>query len=135
MIEKMMETMIHLARIGHIIFVGRAAHLITAKYPRAVHVRVVGSLEARARRVAASKGALWDETMAEVKKVDYQRKHFISTYFHVDLDDPTLYDMIFNTDRISVEEAARLIAHLVSAPDFRTTRVEKLRELRHQVLG
>jgi len=43
--------------------------------------------------------------------------------------------MIFNTDRVSVEESAQLIAHLVSSPDFRLKEARKLVELRHQVLG
>ena len=40
-----------------------------------------------------------------------------------------------DSDRISVEESARLIAQLVSSPDFRDKEGQKLIELRHQVLG
>jgi cytidylate kinase len=76
-----------------------------------------------------------DEAAAEVRKVDNQRRHFVSTYFHSDLDDATRYDLVFNTDRVSVEESARLIAQLVSSPDFREKEARKLVELRHHVLG
>ncbi len=135
MIEKLVETVIRLARIGHVIFVGRAAHLVTANFPRAVHVHVIGSLEKRVERVMKEKGVSRDEALDEVRHVDHQRSHFVSTYFHARLEDETYYDLTFNTDRVSVEEAAHLIAHLVSSPNFREPLVTKLRELRQQVLG
>ena len=106
-----------------------------AKFPRALHVRVIGSLERRAERVAQQMGLSPHDAEAEVRRVDHDRGHFISHYFHTQLDDPSQYDMIFNTDRVSVEEAAQLIAHLVTSPNFREPGAAKLRELRHQVLG
>ncbi len=135
MIENMTRTIVRLARIGHVIFVGRGAHVITAKFPRAAHIRIIGSFDRRVERVAESKQCSRDEAAAEVKKVDDQRRQFVSTYFNSNLDDPTRYDMVFNTDRISVDEAARLIAQLVSSPDFREKEAKKLVELRHHVLG
>ena len=135
MIANMTETMIRLARIGHVIFVGRGANAVTAKFPRAVHVRVVGSLERRVERVARQQGLSKREAEAEVRRIDHDRNHFIATYFHRELSDPCHYDIIFNTDRVSVEEAAELLAHLVTSPHFREPEAGKLRELRHQVLG
>jgi cytidylate kinase len=134
-IRDMAQTIVTLARLGHVIFVGRAAQVITAKFPRAVHVRIIGSFARRVERVAAQKQCSWDEAAEEVRTVDHQRRHFGTAHFHSDLEDPAHYDMIFNTDRVSVEESARLIAQLVSSPDFREKEVRKLRELRHQVLG
>ena len=135
MVQDMTRTILRLARIGHVVLVGRAAPLITASFPRAVHVRIIGSFNRRVERLAERKQCSWDEAAAEVRKVDNQRHHFISTYFHSDLDDPTHYDLVFNTDRVSVEESARLIAQLVSSPDFREKEAKKLVELRHHVLG
>jgi cytidylate kinase len=134
MIEKMTRTVVQLARIGQVILVGRAAHLITAKFPCAVHVRIIGSFDRRVERVAESRHCSWDEAANEVRVVDEQRRHFVSTFFHSDLDDTQHYDMIFNTDRISVEEGALMIGQLIKSPDFRKQEATKLRELRHQVL-
>ncbi len=134
-IENLTRTIVQLARIGHVILVGRAAHLITAKFPRAVHVRVIGSFERRVERIAASRHCTWDEAAAEVRKVDQQRRRFIATYFHSNLEDLSPFDMILNTDRVSVEEGAHMIAQLVSRPDFRKQEAQKLHDLRERVLG
>jgi cytidylate kinase len=135
MIEKMTRTMVQLARIGQVILVGRAAHLITAKFPRALHVRVIGSFKRRVERIAESRQCSWGKAATEVRATDLQRQRFASIYFHANLDDPEAYDMVFNTDRISIEEGARAIAHLVSSPDFRKQKAMELRELRQCVLG
>jgi cytidylate kinase len=135
MIEKMKQTVVGLAQIGRVILVGRAAHLITAHFPSAIHVRVIGSFNRRVERIAEANQCSKDEAAKEVKTIDHQRRHFASTYFQSDLNDTERYDMVFNTDRISVEEGAHMISHLVSSPDFRQQEVAKLRELRHLVLG
>jgi cytidylate kinase len=134
MIEKMKQTVVGLAQIGRVILVGRAAHLITAHFPRAVHIRVTGSFDRRVERVAEAHQCSKDEAAKEVRTNDHQRRHFVSTYFHSDLDDTERYDLVFNTDRISVDEGARLISHLISSPDFREHEAKKFRELRHLVL-
>jgi len=135
MIEKMTRTIVRLARLGHIVFVGRAAHVITAKFPRALHVRIIGSFDRRVQRVAESKQCSWDRAAEEVRMIDKQRHHFASSCFNADLDDAEQYDLVLNTDRLSVEEGARVIAQLVSSPHFREQEAARLRELRRQVLG
>jgi cytidylate kinase len=134
-IADLTRTIVKLARLGHVIFVGRAAQVITAKFPRAVHARIIGSFDRRVARLAERKPCSWDEAAAEVRTVDHQRHHFALAHFHSDIDDAARYDIIFNTDRVSVEESARLIAQLVSSPDFGEKEAKKLVELRHQVLG
>ena len=134
-VEKMVQTLIHLARLGHVVFVGRAAHVVTARFPRAAHIRLIGSFERRVERVMESNGCSRDEAAYEIREVDEKRRTFTAKHFGVDLDDPTHFDLIFNTDRMSAEEAARLIAHLVASPDFRKKEASQLVELRHQVLG
>ena len=35
-------------------------------------------------------------------------------YYGADIDDPLLYDLVINTDRVSYEEAGRLIAEAMT---------------------
>jgi hypothetical protein len=65
LMEKMTRTIIDLARIGHVIFVGRGAHLITAKFPRAVHVRIIGSFDRRVDLFAEGAGEIGGELFAD----------------------------------------------------------------------
>lgn len=134
-VEKMTQTIIHLANIGHVIFVGRTAHAVTAGFPRAAHIRIIGSLDRRIERVIEDKKCSRDEAINEIEQVEHNRNKFARTHFNVDLNDASKYDLVFNTDRVSVDEAARLIAELVSSPDFRKEKAEQFADLRHSVLG
>ncbi len=109
----MIESVLHLAKIGNVIFVGRAAHGVLMGLPEARHVRVVGTLEQRAGRITAMSGLSLDEARDRARKVDRARMRFIGHYFHRDIRDPHGYDMIVNTDRLSIREAARMVAELV----------------------
>jgi cytidylate kinase len=46
-------------------------------------------------------------------KEDQGRAHYLRRYFAKDIDDPLLYHMILNTDKLSFDEAARLVAEAV----------------------
>lgn len=135
MVDKMTRTIIHIAKMGHVVFLGHATQVIAAKYPRALHVRIIGSLENRVKRVMERKKCSRDVALTEVKDTDHTRHHFVETHFHINVDNPLLYDMTLNVDRISQEEAAHTIARLVSSPDFREKQARDLTELRHTVLG
>ncbi len=134
-IKSLTKTIIQLARLGHVILVGRAAHIITAKFPRAAHVRMIASFDRRVERVAASQHCSPSEAATKIKTVEHLRRHFVSAYFHADLEDSSRYDMILNTSRLSVEECAQSVAQLVSNSHFREKESLQLQELRHQVLG
>ena len=134
-VEKMNQTLLHLAKIGHVVLLGRAAHLATAGFPRAAHVRIIGSFDRRVERIMAANKGSWDEAAHEIREVDEKRRKFVATYFHADLNDPQGFDLIFNADRISAEESAHLIAQLVDSPDFRKKEATHHVELRHLVLG
>jgi cytidylate kinase len=116
-VEKMTQTIMRLAEMGRVIFVGRAANIVTAHLPQVCHVRIVGSMDRRVQRVAESMKLSPKEAHALVCKADADRADFVSRYFHVDVSDPTLYDLTINSDGVSVGKAALLIVQLLPKPD------------------
>ena len=113
LIQKTTETVWHLAQMGHVILVGRAANIITNKLASVVHVRLVGTVERRALRVqeAFSLGAT--AALELIKREDHGRKHYVREHFGKDIDDPLLYHVIINSDQIGVDDAAALIGEVV----------------------
>jgi cytidylate kinase len=134
-IEKMTNTMLKLANIGHVVLVGRASHIVTQGFPRAVHVRIIGSVEKRAVRLMAERGCSREVAEELIRHGDWNSQSFVKTHFHADLDNMLRYDMVFNTDRVPVEDASRMISELISSPDFRREESQHMRELREKVIG
>jgi len=65
----------------------------------------------RVKRVAES--AKSDERTAKkkIQKYDSNPRHFIKKYFHATLENPLDFDMVINTELVSYEDAAVIIAN------------------------
>ncbi len=113
LVEHMAQTILHLSHIGHVIFVGRGAHVVTAGSPQAYHVRIIGSLEKRIERVMEARHFSYPDAQRHVEQTDYDRSKFVAKYFHHRIGDPRGYHLIINTDRVSFDGAAKLITELV----------------------
>jgi len=107
------ETILKLAEGGHVILVGRAANVITEKLANVFHVRLVGSLETRSARVEEVYELNRTDAREFIKLQDTAKRHYMQEYFGRQIDDPMLYHMIINTDKISYGKAARLIGDAV----------------------
>lgn len=104
------ETVLRLADMGHVIFVGRGACFITGRMPNVFHVRVVASLANRVERVRQDEHLALKQAAKFVARRDRGRSRYVRAYYRGRPDDALLYHLVINTDRIPCEAAARLIA-------------------------
>ena len=91
-----------------------ASHAI-GRSREALRVLVTASPDTRATRVCELKGL--DETRARrvVKDEDSSRRDYLKRFYAVDQELPTHYDLVVNTDVLSVEQAAQLVAQAASS--------------------
>jgi len=107
---EIVETVLHLADAGNVILVGRGANLITARMPNVFHVRLIGSLEIRTKRIQNLKSLTAEEAARFVAQQDRARGRYVKAHFHVRLEDPLHYHLVINTNLIPSADAALLIA-------------------------
>ena len=115
LVRQTAETILDVAELGDAVIIGRAGNLITRHIAGALHIRLVGSLE---KRIAHVEGYLRLDHLAAseyVRTQDLGRKRYVETYYSKDIDDPLLYDLMINTDRVAYGEAARIIAEAGAA--------------------
>ncbi|MFO1478291.1 MAG: cytidylate kinase-like family protein [Verrucomicrobiota bacterium] len=112
LVQQITETILHLAERGHVILVGRGAHLVTATMPRFLHVRLVGSVAQRIRHMQQFEGLDNRAAMERIQREDRGRERYLRTYFGKNIEDPSLYHLVLNTDLVSVDETADLIVSL-----------------------
>ena len=82
------------------VIVGRGAHLLLRGSLR-FRIRLVGSDEVCARRLAGGDQSRIAEKLAEVQKVNAARVRFFKETYKVNNRDPLQYDLVINTDRFS----------------------------------
>jgi hypothetical protein len=113
LVRKTADTILHLAEFGNVVVIGRGANVITSKLDYALHIRLVGSLDRRIEHVREYKHLGRGAAIEYVQDEDVGRKRYVKKYYGQDIDDPLLYDMVINTDRVPYEEASRIIAEAV----------------------
>jgi cytidylate kinase len=88
--------------------------------PGALHVQIVAPFEQRTIMLAERDGIEQEEAARRVKASDQARRDYMRRYHRVDWLDPSLYDMVINTDKIAVPLAASMIVDAfrqLKAPD------------------
>ncbi len=114
LVRKTADTILRLVELGRVIIIGRGAGIITKDLDYVLHVRLVGSPEKRLAHVQEYYKMGEKEARAFMEGEDRGRKRYLRKYFDENIDDPLLYHMVINTDRVSHARAARAIGQLVS---------------------
>jgi hypothetical protein len=113
LVRKVTETILHLAELGNVILIGRGAAVVTANLEHVFHVRLVSALEKRLQRIQELNHLSKEDALKFIHEEDRGRERYLKKYFKTDVDDPLLYDLVINTDRVPHDLAARLIADAV----------------------
>lgn len=109
LVHRTNETILHLAHLGSTIIVGRGGSMITKGLKGGFHVRLVGSMKKRVKRVMEFSDL--DEKAAEKRINDEEkgRKKYYKEYFSKNLGDPVLYNLVINTDDLAYDQTAKII--------------------------
>jgi cytidylate kinase len=103
---------------GKVVIIGRGSQLILRDCADALHVAVTAPIAIRVQRIAERDGVPAEKAQKTVEESDRGRADFHHKYFKVDPSDSSLYDLVLNTGRFSIDDAAQLI---VAAFRARTT--------------
>jgi cytidylate kinase len=78
-----------------------------------LQVRLVGSLEVRARRLAEIRGMTRKSALDYIHKEDVGRRRYVKKYFGEDIVNPQLYHITLNTDLVSIQDTANTLTRIV----------------------
>lgn len=103
------------ARAGNVLIVGRGGQMVLRGWPDTLHVRIVAPLDVRVERLAQRQGISKKAALAQIRSSDHRRKRFVERAYHVDWNDPALYDLVVNTASLDVSRSCDLICHAVAS--------------------
>jgi len=118
----MSEEVLDVAARGNVVLRGWGATCLLRQVPHVVCARVTRSFE---KRVAWLQEQLGHDDVGfaeeEIRRSDRAHAARMHAQFGVAWGDPLLYDLVLNTDRVSVESCAEQIAALSRRPEFAET--------------
>jgi cytidylate kinase len=101
-----------LARTGHAVFVGRGAQFLLPR-SKTLAVRIVASEAFRTQHVSQRHETALSQSLERIRRTDRGRREFVQRFFHHDVGDPHLYDLVINVERFGPAGVADQIVHVV----------------------
>ena len=93
---------------GKAIIIGRGSNFVLPPDKR-LSIRVIAPMEERIRNVSKELDITVEEAKQRVIKTESDRKAFIKKYFNADIADIFNYDLIINTENLSIDDAINII--------------------------
>ena len=103
----LVKTVLSISRTGGVI-IGRGANLILGE-KKAFRVRINGSVEQCAKRIASRKQINREQSLQRVREVNTERAEYIQMLYNTDISDPSAYDLTLNSDRYDRVQMVDLI--------------------------
>jgi cytidylate kinase len=107
---------------GDVVITAHAAAHALKPNESILRVLVTASPSTRAQRVSEQAGVELAKAERTVKTSDAERRNYLKRFYDVAEELPTYYDLVINTDGISVEEAAALVVHVADERSTPTAR-------------
>jgi len=109
-----LEAIEQTAARGQAVIVAHAASYTLGHGTDALRVLVTASPDTRAARLVSAKGLEQAEGARTVNDSDAGRADYLKRFYGISQESPTHYDLVVNTDAVSVEQAAELISMAAS---------------------
>ena len=95
---------------GEAVIVAHGASFAVGSDGQPLRVLITAPQETRAQRIGAAEGLTDSEAAKVIKKSDAGRADYLKRFYGVEEELPTHYDLVLNTEALSVEQAAALIS-------------------------
>jgi len=105
-----LEAIDETAARGNAVIVSHAASHAIAGRADVLRVLVTASASTRVARLREADGLEESLATRAIKEADAARADYLKRFHEVDEEAPTQYDLVLNTDQLSVEEAAELVS-------------------------
>jgi len=103
----LVKTVLSISRSGGVIIGRGANHILGEK--RAFRVRITGSAEQCARRIAKREKIDKEESIQRVQEVNNERAEYMRMLYDADINENSVYDLVLNSDRYDRVQMVDLI--------------------------
>jgi cytidylate kinase len=105
------------AEQGRAVIVGRAANLVLKDWPGVINIFIHAPLDQRIERLAYQQHLDHEVAVKIVTETDRHRAEYVRQYYGPDWTNPDLYDLVINTNKLSLPVAAAAISQYVRELD------------------
>lgn len=110
-LEFLKETIPKLSQESHVFMLGRGGQFLFKDREDAYHFKVIAALETRSQAIQKRFDVDKATALRLINQKDTERDQYTLFYHRSDSSDPHAYDLILNTSRVGVGDAAEIILY------------------------
>jgi len=105
----------------NIVYHGLAGHLLLKDIPHVLRVKVIADMEYRIQAAMERSNLTRPDAEEFIRNIDAKRDKWIKFLYHVDRNNPQLYDLVINLEHVSMNTACDIIRLNASLPEYQRT--------------
>jgi cytidylate kinase len=128
-LDRLQSVIYEVAKKGNGVFFGRGSQLMLNSFNCAFHVLVTGSTEKRVERLMKDMNIEKEVAERILQRSDQDKRGFLKFAFNEDWLNPRLYDLLLNTDKLSVESAVKMTIDAARSDEIKACGVDAVKLL------
>jgi len=108
-LDRLQSVIYELAKKGNAVFFGRGGKFLLQSFDCAFHILVTGSMEKRIQRVMEERKVGREVAEKIINRSDHDKRAFIRFAYDEDWLNCRFYDLLLNTDKLSIDSAVKMI--------------------------
>lgn len=130
-LDRLQSIIYEVAKKGNTVFFGRGAQFLLQSFNCAFHVLITGSTEKRIERIMKEKQIGRELAEKIIHQSDHDKRSFIRFAYDEDWLDYRLYDLIINTDKLSIDSSVRMIIEGAKSDEIKSCGIDSMKTLEH----
>jgi cytidylate kinase len=128
-LDRLQSVIYDVAKKGNAVFFGRGGKFLLHSFDCAFHILVTGSMEKRIQRVMEEKQAGREVAEKIISHSDHDKRAFVRFAYDEDMLNPRLYDLLLNTDKLSIDSAAKMIVDAANSEEIKSCGIDSVQLL------
>jgi len=128
-LDRLQSVILELAKKGNSVFFGRGSQFLLQSFDCALHILVTGSMGKRVQRVMEEKRVEKEVAEKMTHRSDHDKRGFFRFAFDEDWLNPQLYDLILNTDKLSIGSAVKIIVDAAKSDEIKACGIDSVKSL------
>jgi cytidylate kinase len=105
----------------NVVYHGFAGQILLNDIDHVLKVRVIADMEERIKLLMVRQHISRDAAVARIGREDEERTEWYRSIYHIDADDPRLYDLVLHIGRLTIADACDTVCQTAMGERFRTT--------------
>ncbi len=128
-LDRLQSVIFEMAKKGNAVFFGKGSQLLLNSFNCALHVLVTGSMEKRVQQIMEEKRVDGEIAEKMIHRSDQDKRGFLRFAFEEDWLNPNLYDLVLNTDKLTIDSATKMIVEAAKSDGIKACGIDSMKLL------